>query len=509
MVARSPSRSSAKRPVLYQLCRAGEIFEVGDGPTALGAGTLLIGRGDPRRTDGGDGRVLVDDPWMSGSHARITPLERPPSRVGTHSGSSLRPPGIPSRFVVEDMGSTNGVLVNGVPSKKAPLLHGDLVETGRTFWIYVEESAMDPILAEPFELGGVSTWTPSFARQLADLLPRVTSSDHVLLVGAEGTGKGFLARTIHVVSGRTGRFVHLDCRDRKSKRLLVDLFGDENRNGRLRDAESGTLFIENLDALPLDVQDRLAEVLRRARAGSRSGLAARVVASMSPGVDDALALGVVQPSLVDVLGVVQVRMPSLSQRLPDLGLLLDDFLARARGAPAISRDACRAVLKYPFRAHVRAMGRCIEAAATLASVGDAKAPGGHAGSIEVVHLPVDVVGPELLRELVLGAAPAVGPDNTSEQMALSTGSESIPDVFADDLTDPTQRRGRQPTPAHGVSRGEPRSDEGQVDVDVESISAALRAAHGNVSAAARALGRPRAVLLRWIRELGIDPVKLR
>src|SRR5262249_2900825 len=160
-----PSRTSAKRPVLYQLCRAGEIFEVGDGPVALGSGPLLIGRGDPRRTDAGDGRVFVDDPWMSGRHAQLTPLERPAGPVGTESSWRLSTPG---RFVIEDLGSTNGVLVNGVPSTKAPLLHGDLVETGRTFWIYVEESASDPMLAEPFELGGVSTWTPSFARHLAE-----------------------------------------------------------------------------------------------------------------------------------------------------------------------------------------------------------------------------------------------------------------------------------------------------------------------------------------------------
>src|SRR4051812_772767 len=125
MAARTgPSRSSVKRPVLYQLCRAGEVFQVGDGPVALGNASLVIGRGDPRRTDAGDGRVFVDDPWMSGKHAQIVPLERPPSsgRIGTDS--QMRRNGLPSRFVVEDMGSTNGILVNGMASAKAPLLHG-------------------------------------------------------------------------------------------------------------------------------------------------------------------------------------------------------------------------------------------------------------------------------------------------------------------------------------------------------------------------------------------------
>jgi DNA-binding NtrC family response regulator len=510
MVRTGPSRSSAKRPVLYQLCRAGEIFEVGDGPVVLGNAALVIGRGDPRRTDAGDGRVFVDDPWMSGRHAQITPLGPRPAGTGTDSNVRLQRDGfLPGRFVVEDAGSTNGVLVNGVPSTRAPLLHGDLVETGRTFWVYVEESSTDALLAEPFELGGVSTWTPHFARQLADLLPRVPGPEHMLLVGPEGTGKGFLARTIHVVSGRAGRFVHLDCRERKGKRLLVDLFGDDAHNGRLKDAENGTLFLENVDALALDVQDLLADAMRK-RGFTPQGrtktvmLAARIVASMTPGVDEAVANASLRPGLVDAIGGVQVRMPTIQQRMPDLGLLLDDFLARARGAPAISRDACRAVLKYPFRAHVRAMARTIEAAATLAGTAGK-------GSIEVMHLPVDVVGVETIAKMMPGSGPASVPENTSEMPAVST-SQPPADFIADDQTDPFQLRQQKPsvtTPPHGVTRSTEATGEMAMVLDPDSIAEAIRVAHGNVSAAARALGRPRAVVLRWIRELGIDPSKLR
>src|SRR3954470_12168177 len=103
MAARTgPSRSSAKRPVIYQLCRAGEIFEVGDGPIPLGAGSLVVGRGDPRGTDVGDGRVFVDDPWMSGRHAQIVPLER--KAGSTDSSVRLQRDGFtPGRFVIEDL----------------------------------------------------------------------------------------------------------------------------------------------------------------------------------------------------------------------------------------------------------------------------------------------------------------------------------------------------------------------------------------------------------------------
>ena len=163
------TKRTAMRAVFYQLCRAGEVFEVGDGPVALAGGPLLIGRGDPRESSAAEGTVLVDDAWMSQRHALVTPLER---RVGgTDSALRASRADGPSRYLVEDAGSTNGILVNGQPTKKAPLLHGDLVETGRTFWMYVEEPASDPVLTEPFELGGVTTWTPAFARQL-NLLSR-------------------------------------------------------------------------------------------------------------------------------------------------------------------------------------------------------------------------------------------------------------------------------------------------------------------------------------------------
>lgn len=518
----SPSRSSAKRPVLYQLCRAGERFEVGDGPIALQQNAIVLGRGDPKRTDAGEGRVFVDDPWMSSRHAKVSPLERPATRAPTDS--SVRA-GAPSRFVVEDAGSTNGILVNGVQMQRAPLLHGDLIETGRTFWLYVEESAADAMLTEPFELGGVSTWTPSFARQLADLLPRVPTAEHILVMGAAGTGKGFLARTIHVVSGRTGRFVHLDARERRAKRLLVDLFGDDTHAGRLRDADGGTLLLENVDTLPLDVQDRLVDALKRrvftpeGRTAKNVILGARIVASMTVSVDDAVAEARLRPSLVDALGGPQLRMPTIQQRLPDLGLLLDDFIARARGAPAISRDACRCVLRYPFRQHVRAMARVIEGAATLAGEPDMKVAGGQRGTIEVVHLPVDVVGPELLRQIV-GARAGSVPENTSEMAVVSTGSSEARmdtggdgDLWlgADDATDPAQRRkaSRGKTPPHGTAA--PKAGQSDLGpdhtgghVDADTVAAALKTAHGNVSAAARALGRPRAVVQRWIREFRLD-----
>lgn len=542
MVA-SSTRGGTRRATLYQLCRSGLRFEVGDGAISLARGApLVLGRKEGATAE--PGLVATEDPWMSARHAQIVPLER----KGTDSSRGLEK-GAPSRWVVEDLGSTNGVLVNGVPSRRAPLLHGDLIETGRTFWLYVEEPSVDPPLTEPVELGGIATWTPWYGRQLAELLPRVPGNDHVLVTGAPGSGKGFLARTVHVVSGRTGRFVHLDCRGRREQRLAALLFGDDVQQGRLRDADSGTLFLENVDALPREAQDRLAEAARRrayfpdGRARTRSiALSARIVAATAVSIEEAVGAGRLQQALVDVLGEQTVRIPSLEHRMPDLGLLIDDFLSRARGATAISRDACRALLRYPFRLNARALGHAVESAAVLAASPDDKAPGVMGGQIEVIHLPVDVVGPEVLKRIVVGGSQSV-PENTSEMTPVpGSSARPGPSSFEQEPTDPEsdQQPGAKPAgakqpgamPAEAAAadavgpdaapgwhppprtagssysqqqRRELDSATGEgTTIEPADIEAALAAAHGNVSAAARALGRPRAQLLRLMAEFGID-----
>jgi DNA-binding NtrC family response regulator len=503
---RPSTRTLVKRPMLYQLCRAGDRFEVGDGPVALSSRPVVIGRGDGSKGESPDGAILIDDPWLSSKHAQIVPLERRGTDVSIRARGGLE--AMPNRFVVEDLGSTNGVLVNGAPAQRVPLLHGDLIETGRTFWVYLEEPAHDPLLAEPFELGPIVTWTPSYAVQLESLMKRAQSDAHVLLTGPEGSGKGFLARTLHQQSGRDGRFVHLDCRERKSKRLVVDLFGSDAQAGRLRDAESGTFFLENVDALPLEVQDRLLEALDRA-AGGRTQ-AARVVAGMTQSVRDAIEKNHVREALIARLRTIHVDLPALPQRLADLGLLLDEFLARARGAPGISRDAVRVLMRTSFRFNVKALSRVVEAAASLAATASG---GGRAGSIELVHLPVEVVGPSMLRALMTSMEG--GAELTSEgQAATQTGAEvSAEGGFDDDdpaaMTDPVHQR--RPDFSDGISEtsasGLGPTSESPLDPD--TLIAALRAAHGNVSAAARRIGRPRAFVQRLLREFGISPESFR
>lgn len=520
------------RPVLYQLCRAGELFEVGDGPVDLTAVTeMVLGRGDPSRTAATPSRVPVDDPWMSSRHAAIVAQD--------------------GAYLVEDLGSTNGILVNGALVGRAELAPGDLIETGRTFWIFEHEPRSVPLPTEPYEFGTWATWSPRLARQLKNLAEAVATKQHMLLAGPEGTGKGFLARTTHLMSGRRGRLIHLDCSERRPKRLVVDLFGAPGETARLKEADMGTLFLENVDGLPPDLQERLVAAVKRGGftpegRHKRVTMDVRVVASTRVDVEKAMAGGALVPGLVELLSEVTVFLPGLDERRADLGLLLDNFLARARGAPAIERDACRAVLQHKWRYHIKALSRVIESAATLAAVEE---PGGRmGGNIELVHLPVEVVGPDALAAL---ARPAPGdarppsvqvpivehepddytgtdPDRTDEGAGLSDGfrqavgelEDLVDDFHALDATDPTvqsapSRGYRPPEPPPGKRPPSAYHDLDSIErsyasaVDPDLIVEALRRSRGNVSAAARYLGKPRALVLRWMREFQINANRYR
>jgi len=513
--------TTTTRPVLYQLGRLADRFVPGDVPVDLSAHPrpLLLcrkeGDGAPER-----GRIVVDDPWMSSAHARIGDGGRPPTLTGAPASQ---------RLFIEDLGSKNGVVVNGTASSRAPLLHGDIIETGRTFWVYVEEKLSEPVLSSAVEVGAFVTWHPRLGAQLTDLVARAQGPEHALISGPDGSGKGFLARTLHQVSRRDGRFLHLDCAERRPRKLAVELFGKDGVAGRLHDAARGSLLLEHIDTMPLELQLRLADALRRRTTpGDRARpIEARVVATCSSAPRELVARGVLDKGLVDVLAGIQVDLLPLHERLCDLGLLLDDFLTRAKGATSISREACRVLFRHRFGQHVRGFARVVEAAASLAVEDGA----GKKGVVSVEHLPFSVAGTDAMRLLLqkaqhLAVAGTDNPELTSHEIPVlsATGPdgavlpESGEHAHGDDafssVVETDAEQSRPDLASSPRRRGTASVIEADVfadveDVDADAVTAALRTARGNVAAAARALGRPRALVLRWCRDLGLDPLAFR
>ncbi|MEZ4451993.1 MAG: sigma-54 dependent transcriptional regulator [Nannocystaceae bacterium] len=158
------------------------------------------------------------------------------------------------------------------------------------------------------------------------------SAAPVLLLGESGTGKELLARRIHVRSARADApFVAVHCGAVPSDILDVDLFGAGDRQGRARQAEGGTLFLDALDEAPAAVQGKLLRLAEEGVAIPQGGgpprpVDARIVAAARPDLRDQ-----VRADLLYRLAVVEIEVPPLRARPSDIPPLCAHFVARQSG----------------------------------------------------------------------------------------------------------------------------------------------------------------------------------
>jgi DNA-binding NtrC family response regulator len=442
---RGRPEEGSQRPVLYQICRSGERFEVGDGPFDLSrVKSLVLGRGSEGGYDarGPDEVLRVDDPWMSSRHARI-------DREGTDR-------------VVRDMGSTNGVLVNGKASREARLEDGDLVETGRTFWLFQLVPVEPPLPVDPVEVGAMATWNPALGEQFLALRKAARQGIHVLLRGERGVGKATWARVVHDVSGRRGRLVTVDCTSGAKEQLARQLLGDtEAASGALASADGGTVFLSRVDMLPIELQAALAGVLETGRVTPLAGgrplpVELKLVASTESDLETATRKGRFARSLYDRLNGLSVVLPPLRERREDLGHIMEGLLARAEGARSMTRDACRALCIYRWPRNIRELGKVLEGAAILA---------GEEEPVDLQHLPgvvaarsgrAEAVDPTMTAEMAQVPAHRRGPEEEppeEEPPRVRRGREDRP---AEDDGGPRERRGREARPGDVEVQEEPR-----------------------------------------------------
>ncbi|MBZ5708957.1 sigma-54-dependent transcriptional regulator [Nannocystis pusilla] len=213
------------------------------------------------------------------------------------------------------------------------------------------------------------------ARQVAD------SPVSVLVTGERGTGKQHLARLIHQWSGRRGPFVCLQCSGFTDEACARELFGVRDggavlREGRLREADGGTLFLADVDELPHGVQAALLRFLQErgfCRVGDSEPLHAdvRVIAATSHEIGAAKQDGRLREDLYYRLNVVSLRMPSLRERRDDIPLLamyfLRQFAAQAhRPVVGFSERALGVLLGCDWPDNIRQLENSVERAVVLA-----------------------------------------------------------------------------------------------------------------------------------------------
>jgi DNA-binding NtrC family response regulator len=228
----------------------------------------------------------------------------------------------------------------------------------------------------------------------SDAIRRVLASIHaisgtdsnVLIEGESGTGKELSAKVIHETSHRaSGPFVAVSCAALPRELVESELFGHEpgaftgatkRRLGRFELARGGTLFLDDVDDIPLDVQVKLLRVLQDRtfeRVGGEQPIRVnvRVIAATKRSLGAMTASGEFREDLYYRLSVVPLRMPPLRERLEDVPLLVEHFLERIavgsnRGKPSICPGAVAKLQAYHWPGNVRELSALLERIVTFA-----------------------------------------------------------------------------------------------------------------------------------------------
>jgi len=238
--------------------------------------------------------------------------------------------------------------------------------------------------------------------RLRERVAMVSRSDvSILITGASGTGKEVVARLIHAGGARRDQpFVAVNCGALTESLIEAELFGyergaftgaDKRRDGRFKAAHGGTLLLDEVAELPLSAQTRL---LRVAQEGTVEPLGAntlvkvdvRIISATHRNLAAMVKAGTFREDLYYRLNVIEMPLPSLSERAGDLTLLLRHFMQKFTPAgaplPTISAAAWNAIASYAFPGNVRELAHAVEHAMVLA--GDRE--------VELVHLPSALAG---------------------------------------------------------------------------------------------------------------------
>jgi DNA-binding NtrC family response regulator len=308
--------------------------------------------------------LVVADPRVSGLHLEIRLEEQ---------GYRLR-----------DLGSTNGTFVQGMRVVDAYLTPGAEVQLGKTVLRFeaLDDAVELPLAAEESFVGLHAQ--SAIMRALFARLARIAESESTVLVtGETGTGKELVAEAIHERSPRQGGpFVVFDCGAVPATLFESELFGHErgaftgaiaSHAGAAEQAEGGTLLLDEIGELPLELQPKLLRLLERKevrRVGGSRAIAtdARIVAATHRDLALEVSRGRFREDLYHRLAVLTVEVPPLRQRKDDIPLLCRLFLERIPGAERLVLDArtLAHLMEHDWPGNVRELRNRLERAVRLA-----------------------------------------------------------------------------------------------------------------------------------------------
>jgi transcriptional regulator with GAF, ATPase, and Fis domain len=300
-------------------------------------------------------------------------------------------------YLVRDLKSTNGTFLDGAEVKEAYLRAGSVIAAGSCELKFTPfEERIEILPSEKEQLGEMVGKSPAM-REIFGLVERIAPTDATVLIeGETGTGKDMIARTLHQLSPRRGaQFVVVDCGAVAGTLIESELFGHEKgsftgavaaRQGAFELASGGTVFLDELGELSLDLQPKLLRVLEQRelrRVGGQKTIKVdlRVIAATRKDLRSEVEKGKFREDLYFRLNVVPITAPPLRERREDIPLLIDAMLVKlGPGGIALSEATRAALMAHDWPGNVRELRNVIERALALgADPGMLVAPLGEGG----------------------------------------------------------------------------------------------------------------------------------
>ncbi|HXU37015.1 MAG TPA: sigma 54-interacting transcriptional regulator [Blastocatellia bacterium] len=326
-------------------------------------------------------------------------------------------------------------------------------------------------------------------KQVLQLVETVAPSDStILLLGETGTGKELIARAIHDHSRRKGRtFVKLNCAAIPTGLLESELFGHERgaftgaisqRVGRLELADQGTLFLDEVGDVPLEIQPKLLRALQERefeRLGSTrtKKVDVRLVAATNRDLESMIAAREFRSDLYYRLNVFPIRIPPLRERRDDIAVLARYFVQKCarqmqKQIETIPVAALKAMTECAWPGNVRELANFIERAVILTR--------GKALEVPIAELENSGVGMAVNR-------------------VSGSGREEIVRIVRETMSEMDR----------GVLRSAAKEIDERQREEIERVLGTTKGRVGGAEGAAARLGIKRTTLLFRMRKLGIDP----
>ena len=226
------------------------------------------------------------------------------------------------------------------------------------------------------------------SQSMLDLIESTKASAHspspIMLCGETGTGKDIFARCIHAHSTRRSHpYVAMNCSAIPAGLLEGILFGTsrgsytgaKDKPGLFEQASGGTIFLDELDSMPLNTQPKLLRVLqdkkvRRLGSTTERELNLKVISAVSSDPHQAMQNGSLRPDLFYRLGVVVISLPPLRERLSELKDLVSYFILKhnpslGKSVHRVSKEVLDLFRRYPWPGNIRELEHAIEGAMNL------------------------------------------------------------------------------------------------------------------------------------------------